>query len=468
MAGSKKAKIRRSAVAGLFYPEEPHTLSSIIERYLQSVSSEDIKGEIIGVISPHAGYIYSGGVAAHAYKLIKDRSYDIVVVIAPSHRVHFNGVSIYNQGGYETPLGIVPVDIVLANTLITKSRIISYVVEAHREEHSLEVQLPFLQKVLKDFMLIPLVMGEQSYEVCEELSKVLVDILADKKALFVASSDLSHYYSYKRAFKLDKIIVNRIKAFDYKGLSKDLEVGTCEACGGGPIVVVMDVAKKLGADTSVVLKYANSGDTSGDMDRVVGYLSAAFINSKAKPARKGGIDLGLTKTEKKILHHIAREAIDCELEGRKFSEVPIKSEALKEKRGAFVSLHKYGSLKGCIGNVTASEPLYETVKKMAKAAAFEDIRFEPLKKDEFKDLDIEISILTPLEKIDDPEKVEVGKHGIYIKKGFSSGLLLPQVAVEYNWNRKTFLEHTCLKAGLPKEAWKDKGIEIYVFSADVF
>jgi len=468
MEKMKDSKLRKPAVAGLFYPENPDTLSYTIERYFNDVPEKDIKGEILGIISPHAGYTYSGSVAAHAYKLLHGRSYDILVIIAPSHRVHFSGVSIYNQGGYETPLGIVPVDIEIANRLIAESSIISYVKEAHIEEHSLEVQLPFLQKVLKDFMLIPLVMGEQNYKVCQELSKILVDKLSDKKVLFVASSDLSHYYPYKRACELDRLIVNRIEAFDYKGLSEDLDKGICEACGGGPMVAVMKTVKKLGADKSIVLKYANSGDTGGNKDGVVGYLSAVFISSKSNPTRKGGIDLGLTKEEKRILHQIAKEAIESELKGQKFSEMAIESKTLKEKRGAFVSIHKHGELRGCIGNIRASEPLFETVKNMAKAAAFEDIRFRPITKEELEEIDIEISVLTPLKKIKNPDVIEVGKHGIYIKKGYNSGLLLPQVAVEHGWDRKTFLEYTCIKAGLPKNAWKERETEIYIFSADIF
>ena len=468
MEKTKNSKLRRPVVAGSFYPENPDTLSYTIDNYLENLPQKTIKGEIIGIISPHAGYIYSGEVAAHAYKLLQDRSYNIVVVIAPSHRAHFPGVSVYNQGGYQTPLGTVPVDITLANTLIAESPIISYVPEAHTQEHSLEVQLPFLQKVLKNFVLIPFVMGDQSYGICEKLSRALVDNLSDKKVLFIASSDLSHYYSYKKACGLDKIIVNRIEAFDYKGLAKDLEMGICEACGGGPMIVVMETAKNLGADNSIVLKYANSGDTGGDKDGVVGYLSAAFINSKVNPKRKKGIDLRLTKDEKKILHLIAKEAIESELEGRESSEITIVGKVLKEKRGAFVSLHKHGELRGCIGSIKAVEPLFQTVQSMAKAAAFEDFRFSPIKKEEFSDLDIEISVLTPLKKISDPKEIEVGKHGIYIKKGSSSGLLLPQVAIEYSWNRKTFLEHTCLKAGLQKDAWKEGETEIYIFSADIF
>jgi len=218
-----------------------------------------------------------------------------------------------------------------------------------------------------------------------------------------------------------------------------------------------------------LLTYANSGDVSGDKTQVVGYMSAVLYKD-APPGKttKNPIDLGLTDGEKDILHTIARTAIESECLSHNYPEINITSQTLKEKRGAFVTLHKKGHLRGCIGYIRPQKPLHQTIREMALAAAFQDSRFKAVTKSELKDLEIEISVLTPLQKISSINEIEVGKHGIYIMKDFHSGILLPQVATENSWDRKTFLEHTCTKAGLPDTAWKDKNTEIYIFSADIF
>ncbi len=192
--------------------------------------------------------------------------------------------------------------------------------------------------------------------------------------------------------------------------------------------------------------------------------------SEEKEKAKGGIgvDLGLTKEEKKRLRHIAWTVIENRLLDKPVPDFEVDSETLNENRGAFVTLHTKGQLRGCIGNIRGDRPLHQTVAEMAEAAAFNDPRFAPLSREELKDLDLEVSALTPLRQVEDIEEIEVGKHGIYIEKGFFSGLLLPQVATEYGWNRMTFLEHTCYKAGLHKDAWKERGTKIYIFSADIF
>jgi hypothetical protein len=289
----------------------------------------------------------------------------------------------------------------------------------------------------------------------------------------VASSDLSHFHSYVEAVKLDAVVINRVKNFDPKGLARDIAEGNCEACGAGPIITTMLLAQKMGADKALILKYANSGDVTGDKGRVVGYLAAVlYKESKSNPGKvthkKVGIDLGLNDEEKKFLHNVASASIEAKLRGESPPLFDPPSPILKEKRGAFVSLHKHGQLRGCIGYIQAYKPLYQTISEMAVAAAFQDSRFSPLQKEEFKDLEIEISVLTPFKRITDINEIEVGKHGIYMVKGNHSGLLLPQVATEYRWDTKTFLENTCHKAGLDKDAWKDKDTEIYIFSADIF
>lgn len=465
----KKEDIRPPAVAGAFYTSNPEALAAQIKDFIIKAPAKTLPGKIIALIAPHAGYMYSGQVAAYGYKLIEGKSFDAVVVIAPSHRAAFHGASVYPKGAYQIPLGLIPVDNELTQQLMKQDDLISHVWQAHTQEHSLEVQLPFLKSLLGDFRLVPIVMGSYDFATCESISESIYKVIKDKNVLIVASSDLSHFHPYNTAVKLDKIVIDHVKNFDAKGLFQDTSSGRCEACGAGPMITTMLLAKKLGANRSELLHYANSGDVTGDKSGVVGYMSAVlYKNPGQKKNRKAGIDLGLSDEEKEILQKIARSSIESKLLGKKFPEIEITSETLKEKRGAFVTLQKHGNLRGCIGYIRAQRPLHETIREMALAAAFQDNRFNPVTKDELKDLEIEISVLTPLRKIDNIEEIEVGKHGIYIIKGFYSGILLPQVATEYGWDRKTFLEHTCTKAGLPNDAWKEKDTEIYIYSADIF
>lgn len=468
-----KEEIRKPAVAGTFYPADARILSQQIKEFLSRAKKENINGEVMGLISPHAGYMYSGQVAAYAFKLLEGKKFDVVVVVAPSHRTYFRGASVYDRGSYETPLGLVPVDQELCKNLRAQSSIIQSSAQGHTQEHSLEVQLPFLQETIGKFKLIPIALGDQSYQTCAEVAQALRNVLQSQKALLVASTDLSHFHAYDRAVKLDSVILEDIRSFDPKKLAQDLETGKGEACGGGPVITVMLAAKEMGANKAQVLKYMNSGDVTGDHTSVVGYMAAVIYRSNENPKKESsrpqaGISLGLSEEEKNTLRQIAWTAIKAKLCGGKIERPAVISKALQEKCGAFVSLHTHGQLRGCIGQIQVHQPLYQVVEGMALAAAFEDPRFAPLSPQELGDVDLEISVLTPLERIKDIQEIEVGKHGLYIKKGFHSGLLLPQVAVEYKWDRITFLEETCRKAGLPRNAWKEKDAEIYIFSAEIF
>ncbi len=468
-----KEEIRPPAVAGSFYPADPPTLSRQVREFLNRAPKEEIPGEIVALISPHAGYLYSGQVAAQAFKLIEGRSFEAVVVVAPSHRVHFQGASVYDRGGFETPLGIIPVDKELCRKIMAESEILRFLPQGHSQEHSLEVQLPFLQEALGKFSLVPIVIGDQSFATCRKTGEAIARGVKGKNVLLVASTDLSHFHPYDRAVKIDQVLLEDIRAFDPQKLQQNLESGKGEACGGGPVIAVMIASKELGANESKVLGYRNSGDVTGDRSGVVGYTAAVLYRNpgpaeKAGARKKAGISLGLQEEEKKTLRRIAQSAIEGKLRGARSSPAESLTFNLQENRGAFVSLHKSGRLRGCIGQIVPAKPLYQTIEDMAVAAAFDDPRFEPLSPKELKDLELEISVLTPMERLKNADEIEIGKHGLYIKKGFSSGLLLPQVAAEYGWDRTTFLEETCRKAGLPRNAWKEKGTEIYLFSADIF
>jgi AmmeMemoRadiSam system protein B/AmmeMemoRadiSam system protein A len=394
-------------------------------------------------------------------------------VVAPSHRVFFQGASVYDRGGFETPLGTVPVDKDLCRKIMTESEILRFLPQGHSQEHSLEVQLPFLQEALGKFSLAPIVIGDQSFATCQKVGQAIARGAKGKNVLLVASTDLSHFHSYDRAVKIDQVLLEDIRAFDPEKLQQDLAEEKAEACGGGPVIAVMIASKELGANESRVLSYRNSGDVTGDRSGVVGYAAAVFYRNpgaaeKAGARKRAGISLGLQEEEKKALRRIALAAIEGKLKGVRSARAEKLSSNLQEKRGAFVSLHKSGRLRGCIGQIVPANPLHQTIEDMAVAAAFDDPRFDPLTLREMKDLELEISVLTPMERLKNADEIEIGRHGLYIKKGLSSGLLLPQVAVEYGWDRNTFLEETCRKAGLSRGAWKEKGTEIYIFSADIF
>ncbi|MFZ0456574.1 MAG: AmmeMemoRadiSam system protein B [Ignavibacteriaceae bacterium] len=267
-------KIRKAMVAGYFYPSNPEKLSDEIETLL-SISNRGITLQnLTGIISPHAGYIYSGRTAAFAYNLLNNKTIDTVIIISPSHREYFPGICIYDGDGYETPLGIVKINCELADNIVGDRRIIYKGIEGHREEHAIEVQIPFLQKVLTEFKIVPIVMGDQGKPFIEELANRITQV-ADEKTLIVASSDLSHYYSKQEADKLDSEIENDINEFNIEKLQNDLDHKNAEACGGGPIIAMMKAASLMNKKNAKVLNRSNSGDTTGDYSGVVGYLSAA-------------------------------------------------------------------------------------------------------------------------------------------------------------------------------------------------
>lgn len=267
--------LRKPFVAGAFYPSDPQKLRSEVEEFLSLASSKGNYPEIFGLISPHAGYKYSGKTAAYGYKLIAGKNYETVIIISPSHFKYFPGVSVYPFDGYYTPLGVVEVDKQKVNLLAEEKSFIVLGEEEQVKEHAIEVQLPFLQCVLGSFKIVPIVMGDQKKIYCDKLSKKLEEIV-DDKTLIVASSDLSHYYSLYEANRMDSILQKRILEFDYDHLYNELDIRRCEACGGGPIIATMITAEKLNKTKTEILNYSTSADVSGDTNRVVGYLSAVI------------------------------------------------------------------------------------------------------------------------------------------------------------------------------------------------
>jgi AmmeMemoRadiSam system protein B len=274
--------VREPAVSGMFYPDNPTKLRKDISTYLRDAVVYDLEEDVVGMISPHAGYMYSGKVAAYGFKMIAKKHYDTVILVGPSHKVYFEGVALWDRGSFETPLGRIDIDEDIVQEIMNIDGIIKPNIDTHRGEHSLEVQLPFLQSVLEGFKIIPLIMGIQTSSACKKLVESMSQVLqaSKKKFLIVGSTDLSHYYPYAEAKKLDDIIVRHLDTFNIPGMIEDIETGKTEACGAGPIIATMMLSEKLGADHSKVLKYANSGDVSGDKSGVVGYVSAVFYRKQ--------------------------------------------------------------------------------------------------------------------------------------------------------------------------------------------
>jgi MEMO1 family protein len=478
--GAGPAKVRKPAVAGSFYPEDPQQLSAMIDDMLAHATPSAAEGPILAAVAPHAGYPYSGPVAAWTYAALKGHHYARVVVIAPSHYEAFGFSSVYDGDAYQTPLGTIHIDEEFAHQLVRMSSTIRLAEQGHTPtaaggEHAIEVELPWLQKVLGNFDLVPIVMGDQSYESSRALGAALAKMIESERnagaatgnTLILASSDLSHYHPYADAEAIDHKTLRAIAAWDYFSMSRNFKTRTWEACGGGPIVAAMIAAERMGANKAELLRYANSGDTSGDHARVVGYGAELFVQAPQNAAEDA--PFSLTSRQKSELLALARHSAEHAVKTKTAYNPPaVADEVLNQEAGAFVTLTEAGSLRGCIGYTSPIKPLYLTVRDTAAHAALHDPRFRPVSVEELPQLGYEISVLSPLRRVTDIEQIQVGRDGLLVKNGNSEGLLLPQVPVELKWNRQTFLEQTCVKAGLPTHCWKDENTDIFKFTAVVF
>jgi len=462
--------VRKAVKAGQFYDADAATLSARIDGFLAAASGADTAAPdlIRAIIVPHAGYVYSGPVAGRAYRLVQGRDIATVVILGPSHYVGFEGASIYPEGGFETPLGVAEVDAPAAKALIRASGF-AFVPEAHAEEHSIEVQVPFIQKVLPKAKIVPVVLGVPSEKTVRALAAALDKVFKGTKVLIVASTDMSHFLTRPEANALDKSTIDLVTGQKVPALLRKLERNENILCGGAAVVTALLYAQKQGNAEVRLLAYADSSEAGGPADRVVGYFAAAVTAGGSDPAPDAGSQsaFALTADDKKELLSLARRAVELYVREGKPLDDATENPNLKAPRGAFVTLTEGGTLRGCIGFTEPRFPLYETVMQAAIYAATEDPRFRAVNRLELERLDYEISVLTPLSKVENPALVEVGRHGLVVAKDGKRGLLLPQVATENRWNREEFLRQTCLKAGLPADAWR-KGAEIYSFEAIIF
>jgi len=465
---------RQPAVAGKFYPGTPNELTTMLKGFFSEPTDARVENPL-AIIVPHAGYVFSGSTAAAGYQQIdRNRKFERIFLIGSSHTMYFDGASVYCQGDFITPLGKVIVD-TLSQWLVNNYKFINDDIKPHAKEHSLEVQLPFLQYWLNNsFSIVPIIIGGQSEETCRKLADALKPYFNERN-LFVISTDFSHYPDYDDAKMSDAKMANAVltnSTRDFMQVKNKQESSginnlATAMCGWTSVLTLLNITEKLPDVKYVKIQYRNSGDSDyGDKQQVVGYYALCAVNTK--PESKAS-EFYLKDEEKIELLRIARKTLDSYLAD---NEIPACNKRklsgnMLATAGAFVTLTKNKHLRGCIGNFMSDQPLYMTVQDMAIAAATHDPRFAPVKKQELSELEIEISVLTPLRKISSADEFEMGKHGIYIRKGNRSGTFLPQVAKETNWTKEEFLGHCSRdKAQIGWDGWKTA--ELYVYEALVF
>ncbi len=486
--------VRPPAVAGMWYPGSSGDLKIQVESMLNQAARK-IKPQPelppVALIVPHAGYAYSGDTAAAGFAYLKGGAWKRVILMGPAHRGWFKGASITPVDAYRTPLGTVPLDKLTCKALVKhKSKIFVEAPDAHAVEHDLECQLPFLQVLLPDASIVPILIGDMSGPDFDTLAGALVPLM-DAQTLLVVSSDFTHYgpnFGYT-PFREDvpgnlkrwmQESGEAITALDFDRFRAHLLETRDTICGRNPIGVAIKVLQQLSLKKKIegtVVASTTSGAITGDWTNSVSYMTILFRDPPADPpkaaaAPEGVAEFKLTEAEHGTLLKIARNTLERYLtDGSMIAIGPPEYDLtanLRTECGAFVTLTKSGDLRGCIGYVLAVKPLYQAVSEMAVNAAVHDPRFYPVKKEELKDLRIEISVLSPLAACPDYRKVQVGKHGLLIRQGGRSGLLLPQVPVEWGWNRDEFLRQVCHKAGLPPDAYKAADAELFTFAAEVF
>ncbi len=473
---------RPPAVAGQFYPggsdELRTTLTGLFNAALPSRNLADVRA----IIVPHAGYVYSGTVAASGFNQIDtSRKYDNIFIIGPSHHVGFEGASVYTQGNFITPLGTVEVNRNLGEELIHGSPLFSSRTDAHASEHSVEVEIPFLQHILPGpFRIVPIVVGANAAGTCSRIADVLRPYLNGRN-LFIVSSDFSHYPAYEDAVIADSRTAEAIASGSPRNLLEAMERNAkvhdlaTSLCGSSAVLTLMDMISSDSGYTFTRIQYKNSGDSpGGDRHNVVGYWAIVLSHGTGgSPSQTRTVEpsegFSLNQEERSRLLSLARQTVETVSSGGRPGAVDpaTLTPALTAPCGAFVTLYSHHELRGCIGRFDPSDPLYRVVQEMAEAAATQDYRFPPVMPAEVKGLQIEVSVLTPMRRINSPEEFRLGRDGLYLRKNGRSGTFLPQVAGETGWTKEEFFGHCARdKAGIGWDGWKDA--ELYVYEAMVF
>jgi len=470
-----KSVDRQPVAAGRFYSAGKEALTSDLKTLFDECKKPKAKYTIRAIVAPHAGYVFSGRITAAAFSAIdREHIYKNIFIIGSSHVMSFDGASVYNTGDYITPLGRAVVNKEIAERLINENKVFSFSTAAHIQEHSIEVQVPFIQYYFADVpSIVPIIIGTNNESTIKKIAEALKPWFTPDN-LFVISSDFSHYPPYNEAIAVDNSTATGIISGDPQTFLKTLKNNSLKnidglatsMCGWTSGLTLLYLS---GSDKNLeykILDYCNSGDSElGDKERVVGYNAIALYDkSKQNKEKDQSNSFSFNNEERRKLFEIAKTSISAKLNGTKMGELDAKNipDKLRMNYGAFVTLKIKGTLRGCIGRFISSEPLYEVVRASALSSAFEDPRFPPLTKDEYAKTDIEITVLGPLQRISGPDEIILGKHGIYIKKDFRSGTMLPQVAIEQGWTVEQFLGYTSRdKAGLGWDGWKSAELYIY-------
>jgi len=481
-ADEPKQGIREPAVAGQFYPADAPTLNRLLDAVLKDAMPPGPEA-LIAIVAPHAGYAFSAQIAADAWHQTAGHQYDTIVILGTNHTTAgFDRLGVFPGSGFRTPLGVAQVDTALSAALIKEDRDCVGDAAVHLKEHSIEVQVPFAQRLFPNARIVAVVVGSEDADVLTRFGKTLARQLSGRHALIVASSDLSHYPAWRDANTIDRRTIELIASLDPDRLHSAAEsatrtvpnLATC-ACGESPIRAAMTAARALGATRGRAVSYANAGDLAvGDIDRVVGYGAVVFsagdpgadTRMLALPTTAAQA-LPPTAADKKQMLVLARESIRRYLDT---NSVPLArgfSPSLDRPQGVFVTLRKRGELRGCIGQMIPDRPLRVLVGRMALAAAFEDTRFDKVQSSELKDIELEISILTPFKEVSGPGAIVVGHDGVLLQKDRRSAVFLPQVATEEHWTRDQMLDNLCMKGGLDAACWR-AGARLSTFQADVF
>lgn len=483
-------KVLNSRFAGSWYPGKPEVLKKMLKGFSDNATQEPVSNPI-ALILPHAGYRFSGQTAMYGIKSIIGKDFKKVIIIGPSHHHPlWNKVSIPKKiDFYKTALGKVGIE-QKAVDFLHKLDFVTDMKTGHYSEHSVQIELPLLQfGIRNNFKIIPIVCGNLNKININRLAEALKQII-DEKTLVVASSDFMHYGRRFSYIPFDKNISQNIKKYDFSAykciklksaekFTDNLKKTANTICGKIPIKILLNILPEN--SEAEMLNYSRSGEITGSFKNSVSYMAVVFtgkwnlkdknVSQKEIEKMKDENDFGLSQKDKKILLKAARESISYVFKKEKVpssDDIEIKiTPGIKQEMGAFVTLHKNERLRGCIGEIIARRPLYEAVVAQAVNSAFRDYRFPQLQPSELEEIDIEISALSPPEKIDSYEDIKLGKHGIIIEKGGKTAVFLPQVAPEQNWTLEETLTHLSIKAGLSSDAWR-KGAEFKVFEADVF
>ena len=485
------AQVREPAVSGQFYPAQASELDQMVEAFLSKVPPRQSSEVPIALIVPHAGYMFSGQVAAYAYKQIEGFNIQTVIVLGLAHSYPLKGAAIYPKGAFRTPIGDVPIDDETAAKLVQKSSDIEVNEAAHQGEHSIETQLPFLQHIAKNAKLVPVLMGNPDLDTARRIGEAVAEVVLEnekngKHTLIIASTDMAHYPNEQYAIESDQSMLKSIEALDSESLlcetnrmmTKKIPELHCTLCGEGVTLAVMAAAKKLGVKKGVILKHATSADSPfGDSSRTVGYCAVAFFgDSKNVPPPSSSIlgegrGGGLSEEEQKKLLEIARSAITRYVTKKDKTSLAAleKNPVFSKPTAVFVTLMKEGNLRGCIGSIEPEHPLGVAVEKEAISAAAGDPRFSAVTEKELNQISIEISVLSPIRQVKSADEIVPFKDGVIVTKGARRGLFLPQVWEHVAGSKEKFMNLLCSeKAGLSEDAWKNPETSLSTFSVFAF